>query len=319
MREELLGYLLGALEPDEERDIEARLAADPQLRRELEELRPLVRPLAAEDGFIDPPAGLANRVCRRVEDLRRREAAVGTPVAGVVSRADVVTVFGIVAVATIIVGPMVVSSRHNAQVRACQERMQTTGRSLIDYSRVNGGYFPEVPTEGPLAHAGIFVARLHDEGYLHDVNSAFCPTASFDGCQDRADCELVPALKTLETCGESEAELLFAGLSGLFGYAFGYSEEGRYRRLRNRDRARFAVLADAPERGSTQACGLTRNHAGGQNVWFEDGHVEFVKSGRVPGSDDHLFENHLGFVGAGIGPDDVVIGSASATPRLQAR
>jgi hypothetical protein len=39
----------------------------------------------------------------------------------------------------------------------------------------------------------------------------------------------------------------------------------------------------------------------------------------VPGSDDQLYENHLGFVGAGIGPDDVVIGSASATPRLQAR
>jgi anti-sigma-K factor RskA len=66
MCEELLGYLLGALEPDEERELEARLATDPELRKQLEELRPLLRPLTAEPARIDPPAGLAARICAQV-------------------------------------------------------------------------------------------------------------------------------------------------------------------------------------------------------------------------------------------------------------
>lgn len=43
MRDELVGYLLGALEPHEERALEARLETDAELRRELEDLRRIDR------------------------------------------------------------------------------------------------------------------------------------------------------------------------------------------------------------------------------------------------------------------------------------
>ena len=47
MREDLLGYLLGALNAAEQQRIESRLAADPQLRRELHRLQRCLEPLDA--------------------------------------------------------------------------------------------------------------------------------------------------------------------------------------------------------------------------------------------------------------------------------
>ena len=53
----------------------------------------------------------------------------------------------------------------------------------------------------------------------------------------------------------------------------------------------------------------SRHHGcGGQNVWFEDGHVEFLNTCRLSHMGDQIFENRHGFVGAGLGPDDIVIG-----------
>lgn len=80
MREELVGYLTGALEPDEACELEARLAAEESLRRELEELRQLLGPLLADrtptqECMIDPPQGLADRVCEKVWYLRSAESA----------------------------------------------------------------------------------------------------------------------------------------------------------------------------------------------------------------------------------------------------
>src|SRR6187431_2222754 len=78
MREELLGYVLGALEPEEERELEARLEIDADLRRELSELRRLLLegPGEAWDArdtgeLIEPPAELAKRTCTSVDAVGR--------------------------------------------------------------------------------------------------------------------------------------------------------------------------------------------------------------------------------------------------------
>jgi len=76
MREELLGYVLGALEPEEERVVESRLEFEPELRQALEEVRQLVSPLALDDVCIEPPAGLAARVCDVVDECRVTESLV---------------------------------------------------------------------------------------------------------------------------------------------------------------------------------------------------------------------------------------------------
>ena len=71
MREQLLGYLLAHLDPAEQAAVEARLAADPQLRRELEALRAKLAPLDDshdEEAELDPPPDLGSRTFRFVRN-----------------------------------------------------------------------------------------------------------------------------------------------------------------------------------------------------------------------------------------------------------
>src|SRR5436309_479619 len=69
MDENLIGYLLNALEPDESRQVEAQLRYDAGARSRLAQLRRLLDPLHADAEPIEPPAGLAARTLRRVAAL----------------------------------------------------------------------------------------------------------------------------------------------------------------------------------------------------------------------------------------------------------
>ena len=57
MHEDLLGYLLGALDPDEMQRVARLLREDPEAREQLAELEKMVRPL--EEGYVpvEPPPG----------------------------------------------------------------------------------------------------------------------------------------------------------------------------------------------------------------------------------------------------------------------
>jgi hypothetical protein len=309
MREELLGYLLGALEPEEERELEARLADDASLREELEELRHLVEPLADETVLIDPPAGLAARVCDQVWYHAEAARSATLSAASRWTRSEIATLLGIFCVVGVLAVPIVGSVRHLSQIRTCQFRLHGTGRSLIDYARLHDDYFPEVAEYGNAAHAGIFAVRLQEAGLMAESQAAYCPAAVAG-----SEIAPLPTLRAVHDATPAEADLMFAGLGGLFGYVLGYDDEGRYRRVRNRHRANFAVLADGAIEPGTAAS----NHGCGQNMWFEDGHVAFLNACRLPASHDDFYRNRAGFVAAGIGPDDVVIGCSRATPRLTA-
>ncbi len=71
-RETLLGYLLGALEEDESRNVRRELERNESDRVELATLRRELRPLSAyskwSDKAIRPPQGLAERTCRNLWD-----------------------------------------------------------------------------------------------------------------------------------------------------------------------------------------------------------------------------------------------------------
>ena len=56
-------------------------------------------------------------------------------------------------------------------------------------------------------------------------------------------------------------------------------------------------------------------HGKGQNVLFEDGHVCFLATRQRPGSsDDDIFFNNLGLQRAGMNADDVVLGASHVAP-----
>jgi hypothetical protein len=61
--DELLGYLLRAVDDDEHRRVAQRLDADREARRQLESLRLLLTPLEAFRVELEAPPGLAVRTC----------------------------------------------------------------------------------------------------------------------------------------------------------------------------------------------------------------------------------------------------------------
>src|SRR4051794_747421 len=73
-REHLLGYLLGALSPEENEQIEIEIDQNPALRAEMQRLKACVENvgLAEDRPAFEPPAGLAERTCRFVMNAARR-------------------------------------------------------------------------------------------------------------------------------------------------------------------------------------------------------------------------------------------------------
>lgn len=350
MDDELLGYLQGAMQPAEREAFERRLAVDDELRRRCELIRESLREIVAAESPVldrhpafDPPAGLARRTCEFVAQLRAQEAAIffsakgaarGRKVAvrapaepayvmGAVADeeagrrwrlSDWVTVGGLALAASLLLFPGLAAWRYQRHVTACQERMHRLGTALVDYSRKHGDVFPEVPLDGPLSHAGIYAPRLLEAGLIRDASDVICPGSALS-----AEAVRVPRLEELQRADAAQEAELAARMGGGYGYALGYVEDGKYHAVRNLNRANFAVLADAPSHGTSDKCALgSLNHGcGGQNVLFEDGHAEFLNRCKLQRQGDELFRNAAGFVGAGIGRDDVVIGASEARPLLK--
>ena len=80
-REDLLGYLLGALEESEQESVEDRLEKNPELMKDLALARKRLDPLWGGQPDYDPPPDLAERACKLVASrpapwaTRNREAA----------------------------------------------------------------------------------------------------------------------------------------------------------------------------------------------------------------------------------------------------
>jgi len=66
MRDELVGYAIDALEPHEKAALEAQLARDPGLQRDLEIVRRSLLLVECDRQHFDPPTGLAQRTCQFV-------------------------------------------------------------------------------------------------------------------------------------------------------------------------------------------------------------------------------------------------------------
>ena len=85
MHEDLLGYLLGALDPDEMQRVARLLREDPEARDQLAELEEMVRPL--EEGYIPvepPPGDLVSRTLANLPpvSIPAEEEAVAADLVG---------------------------------------------------------------------------------------------------------------------------------------------------------------------------------------------------------------------------------------------
>jgi len=154
-REQLLGYLIGALEDSEHRQIAAQLERDRGMREELSRLRAGLRPLEAARRTFPAPQGLAARTCRWIAMVAPR-AGKEAPVAAAAaaprparplarrmgtayappsspapsSWADLAVVACIAAALALLVFPAVQRSRMNMRLLTCQDNLRELGMSL---------------------------------------------------------------------------------------------------------------------------------------------------------------------------------------------
>jgi hypothetical protein len=320
-RQELLGYLLGALDDSETESLEARLQADPELRRALALVRRQLKPLQAAEDDCHPPPGLARRTCEYVMSHARQlqTRCVKRPALspdaspagreGRLSLLDMAVAASVLFLAGMVVLPAVNGSRFQARLVACQDNLRQLGASLHGYSQRNQGYFPEVPRDGRFAAAGVYAPTLVSSGLLDDSRLVVCPDSPSAG---RVVFQ-VPSLDQLQGADEQQAAQLRVLMGGSYGYCIGHLENGAFVPTRNLYRERFAIMSDAPNDGLPSH--QTSNHGGrGQNVLFEDGHVVFLTTSRPCESLDDIFHNDHNRVAAGEHRNDSVIAPSGTAP-----
>ena len=333
MREDLLGYLLGALDDDERERVEAAIRHDPELQRRVEELQEQLQ-ILAEEAPEEPPPGLAERTCDLIDSYRQERApeiragrrrfaarSVGlSPRAQAelsgrrspASLADVVVGTGIFLAASLLFFPAIANSRYRSEITACQYNLQRLGFALAEFSEKREGLFPQVPTTGKRGVAGVYAVQLVHDGFLSEPSVLICPASSL---ASQRDSWWVPTVEELDAADGVRLARLQRGMGGSYGYTLGYRIDGQYRSHRNEQRPYFALMADAP---SFHLPGhQSNNHGGrGQNVLLEDGHVQFISSHLNGLFGDDLFLNRAGFAEAGMDKEDAVIVASQTAPLL---
>jgi hypothetical protein len=316
MREHLVGYLLNAVEPDEQKLVEEKLAGDDALRQDLKVLEWGLHPLSADHGHHEPPQGLAQRCCQfvysRTEVMPVALSPAGT-IGGTVNKRrwswlDLSVAGAIAVAAAVLLLPAIYQSNAHARLLACQNNLKDIGLATASYSDRHSGYYPAPEPGDPAPAHSAWAPILTSGDFLAEADRKLvCPQSKL------ADDRQFHAMKMPELASMTKAqrEAVADRLSGSYGETLGYTEDGKiYRIQRNRHRPEFAVASDLPGENAANS----PNHAGrGQNVLFEDGHVKHLSSA-MTGAGDNIFLNGNNEVGPGIDENDAVIAPANYRP-----
>ncbi len=178
MHEDLLGYLLGALEPHEMRRVAQWLREDPEARRELEELErslgvleeayepcepppiDLVARTLASLPALPSPDQVAEPATNPVVELAAMHSAVDATSDHAIRWLDWV---GGIATAVVILGlllPALAEGRFESRKVACQDQLRQLGTAITQYVfRNSQERLPVVAESGPEAHPALDATR----------------------------------------------------------------------------------------------------------------------------------------------------------------
>jgi hypothetical protein len=321
MREDLLGYLLGALDSAEQQRIESRLAADPQLRREFYRLKRCLEPLDALGQEFEPPSGLADRACENVEKHVEQAKLVPRSVTGQHheysfqrsqwSMADGVVVALVCLMAITLFLPALANSRFLSEKFLCQNNLRSLGSALVGYAERQPDHtFPFVPLDGNRAFAGVYASTLLENELISPSDIILvCPSSEL---ARRLTPWQVPTFEEIDRASRMSLIQLQESAGGSYAYNLGYVEDQKYRAVENQGRTHFALLSDAP---SFHLPGRrSANHGGrGQNILYEDGHILFVSDPHLLRGDDPL-RNRSGYLEAGLDYNDAVVAPSAMRP-----
>jgi hypothetical protein len=332
-KEDLLGYVLGALDADQQQQVQRSIDQDSQIEDQLIEIKASLAPLELLDSGSGSQPGLARRTCEMLAVLQKREpdkltadskqaepalalTAANRPTKLTHTEAshgmlrsswslnDLLVASACVAVLAGLLFPAISYTRFYSNRAGCQENMISLGTAFQSYSDIHDGQFVAIPAAGNCAVTGIFAPTLKAAGLLSD-DSLACPGS------DRESPIFVPSLKTIEGSQGERLSYYHQIMGGDYGYTMGYYVNDQYVSPTDVGRSHFILAADKP---SPMNEGLrSNNHRGtGQNCLFEDGRYEFVK-GHAYGNDP-IYKNDYDMVAAGAHANDSVIGASHNTP-----
>ncbi len=339
-QEELLGYVLGALDAQEQRDVQRLIDENPEIEEQLLQIKNSILPLDCLDAS-GPRPGLARRTCESVAGWQNESELVPADSSSLDSsiRAafdveaegsleedsiadaeaqprlrpsvsqrflhpntwsvpDVMVGVALIAIMAGILFPAISYTRYNSRIASCQNNMGQLGMALMSFSSAHEGQFVAIPRDGKLSNIGCVGPILKDSGYIEDDSVFACAGVASDTPI------MIPSCDQVENshCAK-QSEHYRQTMCGDYGYTMGYEEDGEYQPPRNMGRTNVVLVADRP---SCLPGRVSVNHGGkGQNLLFEDGHVEFVVGPAYGG--DAIFENDYGVVGPGSHPRDNVI------------
>src|SRR5262245_27694834 len=289
-REHLLGYLLGALEPTEQAEVERELARDIELRDVLSGLEDCMGPagLADQPEHFAPPAGLAARTCEYValetqtlvRPAKTAFSSVADPAEVSTSRrftwVDLLTAAAVCIAGFALFFPALSLSRFQAQVATCQNHLRQNGLALQEHAVLDEfRRCPQIALAGNRSRAGIYAPTLVNNQLVLDPRSFVCPTGYYGEHLNQLQ---IPSWEELDGARGEVLQKLYEAMGGDYGYNMGYQQDGKVVTPRDQRRPNYVLLADKP----SDACPgrTTANHSGrGQNLLCEDGHVCWSPTG----------------------------------------
>lgn len=313
MEKNLIGYLLNCLDEPTQREVEAYLAADSDGREKLAKLRCALEPLEADREPAAPPGDLVYRTLGRVAEFCSQtlpRAPATTRASGgerpFWRRADVVAAAAVILLAIGVGIPALFRLRDQSNVE-CQENLRVFHTGLKSYHDLKRHY-PNVQAEAPHNAAGMMVPILIDAGVLDPEASVRCP-----GNGPGKPCPHTYA--QLKKMSREEFRKHARSLASCYAYSLGHRDERGYHppTFNPEQASRLPLMSDRPPYDADSEAN-SPNHAGkGQNILFQDGHVEFLTKRSLP-FDNDIFKNHKGNAAAGDREEQVILGSSDSEP-----
>jgi hypothetical protein len=322
--ENLIGYLLDALEPAERRKVERYLRANPEAAERLAVLQEALEPLAADSEPIEPPLGLWVRTLGRIADYRNQSlpqapqipaGRSGGPGGSWWRRADVAVAASILLCASLLLTPGLGQLRYRANIAACQNNLREVHTALAAYSDRHQGKFPDIASAAPEPRnvAVLFIPMLREDGLLPETTKVSCPAV---GGQPTT----VLSLRQINQLALDDFNRSVAGMAGCYAYSLGYSDENGIHGIRlipeMPNISFLPIMADRPpddiDGGSVVN---SPNHGGrGQNVLYVDGRCAFWANRTVGVAGDDIYLNYEMKVKAGKSIWDSVLATGECRP-----
>ena len=319
---DLVGFVLGALEPDEHARVAEAVQRSPVLQEAVDRLYGSLPKCEESWRSERPPSGLARRACEKVvefdrtrdlmakvEPARPLETKRLLPRSSSWSWREMVVLAGTCLAVSMILLPSILNSRYQARIAMCQDNLRQVSIALHHYSQSHLGLLPAGDPSSSLGVAGAFGMILKDAELIED-RVVLCPSSSWGS---RKEFSIPSPAEVAQAEGPRLAQLQ-RKMGGTYAYTMGYYDQEGWHTPESRQRPYVMVMADTNDLANSKYS--TRHGSRGQNVLFEDGHTAFLQdcSAHLLGDDDSIYVNRFGLVAAGVDPLDTVLGPSFARP-----